>query len=60
MLLLRLLAWKHVAAITAPCLPGEPEQALRYVFVAGLPGCGASTLYRALTGLPQAYQVRKR
>jgi hypothetical protein len=66
-LLLRLLAWKRVITIMTPSSlggaaaagGGEGEGALRYVFVAGMPGAGATTMYRCVTGLPQEYQVRR-
>ncbi|KAJ9518962.1 hypothetical protein QJQ45_026195, partial [Haematococcus lacustris] len=65
-LLLRLLAWRRIASIMA--CPGQSgpgpsaasadsEEPLRYVWLTGLRGAGASTLYRALAALPRDYKV---
>jgi hypothetical protein len=51
--LLRLLAWRRVVGIVRPAGPNaEPDEALRYVFVSGLPGAGAGMVYQFLTGMP--------
>jgi len=61
-LLLRLLAWKNIAAIMSPpSIAGaatlDMERALRYVFVSGVRDGTSVAMYKALTGLPQQYQV---
>eukprot|EP00983_Pelagomonas_calceolata_P079915 1154910-Pelagomonas_calceolata.AAC.2 len=52
-MLLRLLAWRRVVGIVSPHTPtAETEEALCYVFVSGLAGAGAGSVYQLLTGMP--------
>ncbi|KAF5826159.1 hypothetical protein DUNSADRAFT_4491, partial [Dunaliella salina] len=52
-MLLRLLAWRRVVGIVSPPTPAaESEEALCYIFVSGLAGAGAGSVYQLLTGMP--------